>query len=483
MATRLPSTTPLPAVGWELLRTGAWGPATVGAGPRTALIRSDAAARYGAETVDCAPVGSPRPASFLSIGRVNVQPPAAAVTRGPGRLGLVLTGGGARSAYQVGVLSALARLLPRDAPAPFRVVTGMSAGAIVAAAVACHAARFREGVVALERVWRNFHVDQVFRTDAASMLKAGGRWGLALATAGRLVRPPLSMLDSAPLGRLLERHYDFRKMREAMALGHLDSLAIAAANYRSTRSVAFFETADGERPAPAPWPRGLAVELGVRHLMASAAVPFLFPAVEVDAEYYGDGAMRQIAPLSSAIRLGADRLFVVGVRDSAKAGPPHAGVVPRPPGFGEIAGFMLDTLFIDALDAGLAQLERVNRLIARTGVAEPDGLRHIETYVMLPSVELSTIAQRHARAMPRTVRALLRVMGAGNGAGGELASYLLFESRYTRELIALGAEDAMRRRDELVAFCASRSAAAGAPPDSHPARATSGRDAAVAVAG
>lgn len=477
MATRTPPMTPLPAVGWELLRTGSWGPDSGAPAPEIARVGGDAAARYPVTTVDCAPVGSSAPAAFLSIGRVNAPSPAAAASRGPGRLGLVLTGGGARSAYQVGVLSALARFLPRDAPAPFRVVTGMSAGAIVAAAVACHAARFREGVVALERVWRNFHVDQVFRADAVSMLKAGGRWGLALATAGRLVRPPLSMLDSAPLGRLLERHYDFRKMREAMALGHLDSLAIAAANYRSTRSVAFFETASGDRPAPADWPRGLAVELGVRHLMASAAVPFLFPAVEVDAEYYGDGAMRQIAPLSSAIRLGADRLFVVGVRDSATAGLPYPAVVPRPPGFGEIAGFMLDTLFIDALDAGLAQLDRVNRLIARTGLADPDGLRHIDTCVILPSMELSAIARRHARAMPRTVRALLRVMGAGNGAGGELASYLLFESRYTRELIALGAEDAMRRRDELVAFCAPKTAAG-----TRPARAATSRDGAVAVA-
>ncbi len=481
MVTRAPPMIPLPAVGWELLRAGSWCPGSGVPTLENSRVGGDVAARHAVTTVDCAPVGSSAPAAFLSIGRVKAPSPATAISRGPGRLGLVLTGGGARSAYQVGVLSALARFLPRDAPAPFRVVTGMSAGAIVAAAVACHAARFREGVVALERVWRNFHVDQVFRSDAASMLKAGGRWGLALATAGRLVRPPVSMLDSAPLGRLLERHYDFHKMREAMALGHLDSLAIAAANYRSTRSVAFFETA--ARGDPAPWPRGLAVELGVHHLMASAAVPFLFPAVEVDAEYYGDGAMRQIAPLSSAIRLGADRLFVVGVRDSARAGPPLAGVVPRPPGFGEIAGFMLDTLFIDALDAGLAQLDRVNRLIARTGVAEPDGLRHIDTCVMLPSVELSAIAQRHARAMPRTVRALLRVMGAGNGAGGELASYLLFESRYTRELIALGTEDAMRRRDEIVAFCAPSNAVTGASPERRHARAPAGHGAAIAVAG
>ena len=465
MNTRRPSAIGTAAVGWELL----WSPPTPsGGGSHEGATH--AALQYRGATPECAPVGSRPPVPLSTIRTVNAHLPVAMDARGQGRLGLVLTGGGARSAYQVGVLSALARLLPRDAPAPFRIVTGMSAGAIVAAAVACHAARFREGVAALERVWRNFHVQQVFRTDALSMLGAGARWGLAVLTAGRLVRPPRSLFDSSPLGRLLERHFDFGRMREAMALGHLDALAIAAANYRNPRSVDFFETVAWNRPARDDWPRGLAVELGARHLMASAAVPFLFPAVEVGGEYYGDGAMRRIAPLSSAIHLGADRLFVVGVRDSGGARVAAGTAGTRPPSFGEIAGFMLDTLFIDALDAGLAQLERLNRLIARTDSA-PDGLRRIDTCVMLPSVDLSAIALRHARAMPRSLRTLLRVMGASNGAGAELASYLLFESSYTRELIALGTEDAMRRRDELVAFCSPPSAArAEAAPDAGPDR-------------
>ena len=372
---------------------------------------------------------------------------------GNSRTGLVLTGGGARSAYQVGALTAVARLLGRDAPSPFRVITGMSAGAIVAAAVACHAARFREGVVALERVWRNFHVDEVFRADAASMVAAGVRWALALATAGRLMSPPDSIFDCSPLGRLLAKHYDFEKMRAAMALGHVDAVAIIAANYRSARSVAFYQNAPSYSLARSAWSRGVEVELSARHLLASAAVPFLFPAVLVNGDYYGDGAARQIAPLSPAIRLGADRLFVIGVRDSTGAHLPATAGSPRP-SFGQIAGFMLDTLFIDALDAGLAQLQRINRLIAQSAVPEPEGLRPIETLVLQPSVDLSTIAARHVRAMPRTLRALLRVLGVSGSGGAELASYLLFEARYTRELITLGYEDAMRRRDDLSAFFA-----------------------------
>ncbi len=384
--------------------------------------------------------------------------------------GLVLTGGGARSAYQVGVLGAVARLLPKNAPSPFRVVTGMSAGAIVAAAVACHAARYREGVLALERVWRNFHVDQVFRADAPSMVRAGARWGLALLTAGRLMSPPESLFDSAPLRRLLHAHLDFGLMRQAMALGYLDALGIAAASYRGARSVAFIETSMHDRLVSHAWSRAVLAELSVQHLMASSAVPFLFPAVEVDGEYYGDGAMRQIAPLSSAIHLGADRLFVIGVRDSAGARVPRTTSGPRPPTFGQIAGFMLDTLFIDALDAGLAQLHRLNRLVAQSSIPDPEGLRPIDALVMTPSADLSAIATRHARALPRTLRMLLRTLGAANASGAELVSYLLFESSYTRELIALGYEDTMRRRDEVFEFCAPAGRNAVPGPDARGGR-------------
>lgn len=368
-----------------------------------------------------------------------------------GRTGLVLTGGGARSAYQVGVMRAVADLLPRGAPTPFHVITGTSAGAIVATGVATYAAHFRKGAVALERVWRNFHVDQVFRADAPSMLRAGVRWMAAVLSVGRLASPPDSLLDNSPLRRLLERRIDFGRVREALATGHLESLAISAAGYSSARSFAFYESRVRPAAGASPWPRGVPVELGIDHLMASSAVPFLFPPVRMHGEYFGDGAMRQVAPLSPAIRLGADRLFVVGVRGERQRVPLNADAAPSP-SFGRQFGFMLDTLFMDSLHAGVAQLERVNRLVEQSSVPNADGLRHIDSLVLVPSEDLGGIAARHARQMPRTVRALLRILGAANGEGSELLSYLLFESGYTRELIALGRADAMARRDELAAF-------------------------------
>ena len=375
--------------------------------------------------------------------------PSASPSRG--RTGLVLTGGGARSAYQVGVMRAVADLLPRDAPTPFQVITGTSAGAIVAANLAAYAAHFRTGAVALERVWRNFHVEQVFRTDASSMLHAGVRWMVALLTAGRLASPPDSLFDNAPLRQLLERRIDFSRVREALAAGHLESLAISAAGYSSARSFAFYESRVHPVNDAPPWPRGVSAELGIDYLMASSAVPFLFPPVRMHGEYFGDGAMRQVAPLSPAIRLGADRLFVVGVRHDLPQAAPDVHAAPTP-SFGQLFGFMLDTLFMDSLHAGVAQLDRLNRLVAQSLVPNPEGLRHIDSLVLMPSADLGAIAARHARQMPRTVRALLRIMGAANSDGSQLLSYLLFESGYTRELIRLGYADTMARREEVSTF-------------------------------
>ncbi len=393
--------------------------------------------------------------------------PAAAATgpapaTGP-RLGLVLPGGGARAAYQVGVLKAVARLLPRDAPLPFRVISGTSAGAIISALVASHADRFRPGVCRIERFWRNFRIDEVFRADSASMLRAGLHWLMALVSAGH-VRPPRSVFDNSPLRELLERHVNFARVRQHLEHGRLDALAVNASDYRTALSVSFYACADPSGRRLQHWREGAATELGLDHLMASTAVPFLFPPVCMDGEFYGDGAMRQLAPLSPAIHLGAERLLVIGVRPvSAPLGvaPAPADVIPRRhlapgpgPTFGQIFGFMLDTLFMDGVQADIERVDRDNQLVAAAGPAAT-GLHKVEVVSITPRVDFGPIAERHADDVPSALRTLLRVMGAANPGGRTLLSYLLFQGSYARELIAHGYADGMARREEIQALLRS----------------------------
>ena len=373
------------------------------------------------------------------------------------KLGLILPGGGARAAYQVGVLRAIADLLPARASNPFPVVTGTSAGAVNATAVAVHAERFRVAVGNLERVWRNFQVEQVFRADTASMLRSGLHWLLAMMSGGWLLPPPRSLFDNSPLRELLKQQFDFKAVRRSIDAGQLDALSIAAAGYVSARSVAFFEA----RQENVPWNRlrrvGEPAELSLDHLMASVAVPFLFPPVLMGDEYFGDGAMRQSSPFSPAIHLGADRLLVIGTRNEAL----NSASQPVCPTFGQIFGYMLDALFTDGLSADMERVIQINHLV-ENGLSvghDQTRLRKIDLLVILPSRDISEIARHHVGSLPRALRVLLRTMGALNTGGGQLMSYLLFQDSFTRELIALGYQDAMKRSDDLLSFIGGHSVA------------------------
>jgi NTE family protein len=370
------------------------------------------------------------------------------------KVGLVLPGGGARAAYQVGVLRAVADLLPARSTNPFPVVTGTSAGAVNATAIAVHADRFRVAIGNLERVWRNFQVGHVFRADTVSMMRASLHWLLAMMSGGWLLPPPRSLLDNTPLRELLGQQFDFAGVKRSLAAGHLDALAISAAGYVSARSVSFYQS----RPGCEPWSRmrrsGEPAALSLDHLMASVAVPFLFPPVLLNEEYYGDGAMREANPFSAAIHLGAQRLLVIGTRNDAL---PASSVPPLCPTFGQIFGYMLDSLFTDGLYSDLERLTQLNHIVDRVGpigggTAEGVHLRRIDMLVILPSRDLSEIARHHVASLPRTLRVLLRTLGAMNTGGGQLMSYLLFQDTYTRELIALGYHDAMKRSEDLLAF-------------------------------
>jgi NTE family protein len=371
------------------------------------------------------------------------------------KTGLILTGGGARAAYQVGVLRAVAEVWPRRRGNPFPILCGTSAGAINAATLACNADNFRKGVRDLLQVWRGFEVSRVYRADPWGVAKTGARWLTAMVAGGLGRSNPTALFDNAPLRALLESRFAFERLSDHIASGDLYAFAINATGYTSGQSVTFFKAAARAEPWTRARRLGVPSPLGVDHLMASSAIPFVFPAVRIHREYFGDGSMRQIAPVSPALHLGADRVLVVAVGRLAK-GAPARQLTTDYPSMAQIAGHVLSSIFLDSLEVDLERLQRINRTVgampqemrARHGVS----LREIETFVIAPSEDIEPIAARYAHRLPRSVRFFLRGIGATKRTGSNLLSYLLFDRSYCRALIDLGYRDAMARREELAAF-------------------------------
>jgi len=367
---------------------------------------------------------------------------------------LVLPGGGARGAFQVGVLKALAEILPKTSANPFAVISGTSAGAVNSVVLASKAAHFRSALAELEMVWAHFRCHQVYKTDHLTMLKSSLHWLSSIVLGGWLVGMPKSLLDNAPLRELLSRNVHFPRIQHSIERGHLKAVAVTAAGYESARSKTFFEGAS----QLSGWDRtrrmGKRVELNLDHLMASIAVPMVFPPQAIGNEFFGDGAMRQATPLSPAVHLGADRILVIGIRD--ETGDKEPTELGTSPSFGQIAGYMLDTLFMDGLYSDLERVTRINELIDSVPEAQRGGamtnFRPIDTMLVVPSEDLREIAFRHKQELPFAIRALLRGVGGRNAGESKLLSFLLFEKAYTRELIALGYRDGMKVRDELLDF-------------------------------
>jgi NTE family protein len=381
------------------------------------------------------------------------------------KTGLVLTGGGARAAYQLGVLQGISSILCdagwRPERNPYDIICGTSAGAINATALACHADNFGEGLHKVLQVWQNFAAEQVYRVDIFGVARSGAKW-LSLLSFGWLLRkwrssPPNALLDNTPLVTLLNRMLDFPRLDAALSTGALHALAVTASSYTAGQHFTFYQTeADIE-----PWVRmqriALRSQIGVEHLLASSAIPLIFPATPIYCngrrEYFGDGSMRQLAPISPAIHLGADKVIVIG------AGRLHepardTGEFPQYPSLAQIAGHAMSSIFLDSLAVDIERMNRVNVTLSvlTEEQRERTPLRPIEMLIIAPSERLDDIANRHVRSLPRPIRMLLGGIGATEVRGAALASYLLFEASYTCDLIRLGQKDALARRADVLSF-------------------------------
>ena len=363
---------------------------------------------------------------------------------------LILPGGGARGAYQVGVLKAI-REVVADESNPFPVICGTSAGAINAAVLASHAHEFDIGVERLERFWRSMHCERVYRTDAWTVFKSGMRFALTLLSGGLIKTDPRSFLDNTPLRRFLQNTLQLDGIQVALAQDALRGVAITASGYTSACAISYFQAREGIEEWQRARRKGMATTLNLHHLLASASLPILFPAERIGNEYFGDGGMRMVAPLSPAIHLGASRIMVIGTRDEKPDLPPESPA--DYPSAGEIGGYLMDTIFMDTLNADLARMNRINKTLALVPdeKREQTGMVNINSLVINPSKDLRYVTKAHVGDIPRSVQVLLRTLG-GWGRDWRMASYLLFESAYCGELIDLGYADGMNAEQEIMDF-------------------------------
>jgi NTE family protein len=382
--------------------------------------------------------------------------------------GLFLSGGGARGAYQIGVLRGLLAVTKRlGVEKPFQILSGVSAGAVNTAYLAARAADMTAGAEQLATFWSELHCDHVYRTDPWSLGEIGMHWAIdALSGGGRLGRKSRALLDTAPLRQLLRQRIPFTAIQSNLAARHIDAVCVAATNYATTECVSFYMNSGAS--AVAPWRRSRRVgqprDITDAEIMASAAIPLLFPPVQVGDSHFGDGCLRNSAPLSGTIHLGAQRLIVIGVRKAA-------GIVPSPetveettvqtaveemagdspPSVARILNVVINAVLLDAIDADIERLARINRTVSLLCSKGDTTLKHIDWLYFHPSVDLAQIAIEEAKSLPRLIRYLVAGLGSLQEAS-DLVSYLLFEPGFCTRLLELGYQDALAKESDIQRF-------------------------------
>jgi NTE family protein len=374
-------------------------------------------------------------------------------------VGLVLTGGGARAAYQVGVLQAIAEIT-RARESPFRIITGVSAGAINGAYLMSRADQFGVAAQGLWDLWTNLESERVYRTDPASIATLGGRWLKTVGMGGMFSQKRANhLLSTEPLRALLQEELRLDRIPGFIKSGILKGVALSATNYLTGTAISFF---DGDEDAE-PWVRstrlGFKTPLTVEHVMASSAIPVFFPPSRIDGALYGDGCIRLTTPVSPAIHLGADRILCIGIRyfrTNEQTIDLNRTLKREELSIAEIGGVLLNAVFLDSLETDIERLERINRTLSlmteaqRSQMATP--LRRIPVMALRPSRDLGSLAQGTLKEFPALIRFLLKGVGAKEDKGWDLVSYLAFERAYTRQLVDLGYHDTLRKREDLLEF-------------------------------
>ena len=371
--------------------------------------------------------------------------------------GLILSGGGARAAYQVGVLAAIAELLPEGAQNPFPVIVGTSAGAINAVSLASGASDFKTSVERLTAFWQAIRSRQVMRSDWSGVVRQATRF-ISHSLLGLGAKLPVALVDSSPLRELLQAQFQASGIEQAIAEQQLRAVAVTAFGYESGHAMTFYQGTG----TIAAWLRhrrvGVPTLLSVEHLLASSAIPLLFAPVKIGQEYFGDGAVRQSAPISPALHLGANRVLVIGVSGNPRGlvqNPLERSYTGKQPTLAQIGGHLLNSTFIDSLESDIELLERLNgfsHLLPDDVPAHALGATPVDVLVISPSQPIDEIAARHRQELPRALRLFLRGPGATKTSGAGVLSYLLFEAGYCSELIELGRQDALAQREALGRF-------------------------------